>query len=384
MPSLGSDMESGTLVEWLKKPGEAVRAGDVLAVVETQKGAIEIEVFGAGIFERSLIDVGKTVPVGVPIAIISGMTETPLPVPTQAVPAAPTVAVPPIITPRPAAGLTASPAARKLAQERGFDLSQIKGSGPEGAIVYVDVENALHRGAAPKAAATEPERKRPGIDLKAMRGIIAAATMRAKREIPHYYLAHSVDISDVVTWLAATNASRPPETRLLIGAVFLKSLALTLRSFPAFNGFYRESAFAASERIHIGVAIALRGGGLVAPAIHDTDRLNLDDVMVRLRDLVVRVRAGRFRSSELSDPTITLTSLGDRGVDVVIPVIYPPQVTIAGTGTPRERPWVVDGNVVPRQIVDLSIAADHRVSDGHSGALFLAEWAKHLGQPDKL
>jgi pyruvate dehydrogenase E2 component (dihydrolipoamide acetyltransferase) len=378
-------MESGTLVEWLKKPGEAVQAGDIVAVVETQKGAIEIEVFESGVFERSLVDLGRTVPVGTAIAIISGFKEAPAPKPAQAAPAAPAVAAQRMAPPRPELGFAASPAARKLAEEKGVDLSQIKGSGPDGAIIYVDVENAIRQGIAPPIVKPAAEEKpRPGIDLKAMRSIIAAATARAKREIPHYYLAHSVDLSEVVAWLAATNASRPPETRLLIGAVFLRSLALALRSFPAFNGFYRDDAFMASERIHIGVAIALRGSGLVAPAIHDVDRLSLDEVMARLRDIVGRVRAGRFRSSELSDPTITLTSLGDRGVDMVIPIIYPPQVAIAGTGTMRERPWVVDGKVVPRQTVDLSLAADHRVSDGHSGALFLAEWAKHLGKADKL
>lgn len=382
MPSLGSDMESGTLVEWLKKPGEALRAGDIVAVVETQKGAIEIEVFEDGIFERGLVEPGRQVPVGTPIALITGLAERPASAPTQAAPPPPPAAVAPREGVAPVTGRAVSPAARRLAQEKGIDLSRIKGSGPDGAVVYVDVENAIREGLAPSAP--RPEKKPPGIDLKAMRAIIAAATARAKREIPHYYLSHGVDLTVAASWLGQRNASRPPEARILIGAVFLKSLALALRSFPSFNGFYRDNAFVPSEHIHIGVAIALRGGGLVAPAIHDVDHLSLEDVMERLRDLVIRVRAGRFRSSELSDPTITLTSLGDRGVDMVIPVIYPPQVVIAGTGTARERPWVVEGKVMPRQIVDLSIAADHRVTDGHGGALFLSEWAKRLGEPEKL
>ena len=166
--------------------------------------------------------------------------------------------------------------------------------------------------------------------------------------------------------------------------LLLKALARALRKHPGFNGFYEENAFRLSDRIHIGVAIAIRGGGLVAPAIHDTDKLSLDDLMERLRDLVTRVRQGRFRSSEISDPTITLTSLGERGVDTVIPVIYPPQVAILGAGTPRKQPMIADGKVRVRDVITLSLAGDHRASDGHSGALFLVAWANLLQHPEEL
>jgi len=217
-----------------------------------------------------------------------------------------------------------------------------------------------------------------------MRAAIAAAMVRSKREIPHYYLAHQVDVGTLEDWLARTNAERPPGRRLLMGALTLKAVALAVRRFPGLNGFYRKGRFEASDGIHPGVAIAIRGGGLAAPAIHDADLLALDDLMVRLRDLVQRMRSGRIRSSEIADATITVSSLGERGVETLFGVIYPPQVAIVGFGKVMVRPWVIDGAIGPRPIVTLTLAADHRVSDGHAGALFLAETAKLLQEPEKL
>jgi pyruvate dehydrogenase E2 component (dihydrolipoamide acetyltransferase) len=387
MPSLGSGMEQGTLVEWLKKPGERITPGDIIAVIETEKGAIEVEAFQGGTFMRSLIEIGATVPVGTPIAIIDGASET-------ATPAAPRPPEAPRPIPLPAAPLATpwrdiglavkvSPAARRLAEERGIDLTTLKGSGPEGGIVYIDIENAT-LSARPKHAVAPAKKAKPGFDTAAMRTIIAAATARSKREIPHYYLMHDVDVTGMAAWLAERNAPRTPDQRILPAAVYLKALAAAIRKHPGFNGFYGENGFQESEGVHIGVAITVRGGGLVAPAIHDTDKLSLDELMQHLRDLVERVRAGRFRSSELSDSTITLTNLGDRGVDGVIPVIYPPQVAIGGVGTPRERPWVVDGKLEARQVVTLSLAGDHRASNGHQGALFLATWAELVQGPEQL
>lgn len=388
MPSLGSGMEQGTLVEWLKKPGEKISPGDIIAVIETEKGAIEVEAFQGGTFARSLVEIGATVPVGTPIAIIDGApgaeaAPAPLPPPTPA--AAPALppkpeAAPSAPKPTFAPTIKISPAARKLAEERGIDLSTVKGSGPDGSIVYIDVENAVL--APPKAASAK--KAKAGFDIAAMRTVIAAATARSKREIPHYYLMHDVDITGMSAWLAEHNATRTPDQRILSAAVYLKALAAAIRKHPGFNGFFEKDQYRESERVHVGVAITIRGGGLVAPAIHDTDKLTLAALMEHLRDLVERVRAGRFRSSELSDSTITLTNLGDRGVDGVVPVIYPPQVAIAGVGTPRERAWVVEGKVVARQVVTLSLAGDHRASNGHQGALFLATWAELVQRPEQL
>jgi pyruvate dehydrogenase E2 component (dihydrolipoamide acetyltransferase) len=385
MPSLGADMEAGKLVEWIRRPGDDVKAGDVIAVIETQKGAIEIEVFESGTIDALLVQVGDTVPVGTPIMTLRRAG------PPAAAPATPTIAPAPpsaipAMVPDPSGGThgRASPAARRFAAEHGIDLATIAGSGPEGAVVFVDVETAWRARASVKPAASESgePRRQAGADLAEMRRAIAAAMARAKREIPHYYLSTTLDVTEATRRLQAANAERPPERRLLAAALHLKALASTLRRHTDMNGFWVDGGFRPSARIHLAPAIAIRGGGLVAPAIHDTDRLTHDEIMERLRDLVARVRAGRFRGSELSDPTCTLTSLGERGVEAITPIINPPQVAIVGIGSPVERPWIVDGAVMARTIITLTLAADHRVSDGHRGALMLADFAARVAAPE--
>lgn len=292
---------------------------------------------------------------------------------------APASLPPPAPVPSTAGRLRASPAARKLAEARGIDLTSIAGSGPAGAITYADVDRTVAK------PTTPPEKKRtPSLDLNAMRTAIAAAMARSKREIPHYYLEHQVDVSACERWLADKNAALPPESRILMGVLTIKTVALAARRFPAFNGFYRDSKFEPSEAIHIGVVISIRGGGLTAPALHDADQLSIDELMNRLRDLVQRTRAGRIRSSEIADPTITVSSLGERGVDALYGVIYPPQVAVVGFGNAVQRPWVVDGAIGPRSVLITTLVGDHRVSDGHAGALFLTEIGKLLQEPAKL
>jgi pyruvate dehydrogenase E2 component (dihydrolipoamide acetyltransferase) len=395
MPSLGADMEAGTLVEWLVKPGDRVKRGDVVAVVETQKGAIEIEIFESGQIARILVELDTKVPVGTPLAhILTGedaktgaaalIGARPMSAPPPAVseiarPGPLPKPVPPVVTAPRAGRARVSPAARQLAQARGIDLGATVGSGPGGAIVRADVERSLAGTAAPT-----DEKRRPGLDLDAMRAAIAAAMARSKREIPHYYLEHQVDVGNCEVWLARTNAERHPDQRLLMSALTLKAVALAARRFPDFNGFHRDGKFEPSSAIHPGVAISIRGGGLAAPAMHDADKFALDDLMRRMRDLVQRMRAGRIRSSEIADATITVSSLGERGVDALYGVIYPPQVAIIGFGKVAVRPWVIDGAIGPRPVVTVTLAADHRVSDGHAGARFLAEIGKLLQEPEKL
>ena len=397
MPSLGADMEAGTLVEWTVKPGDHVKRGDIVAVVETQKGAIEIEIFETGRVEQMLVEVGAKVPVGTPLARIGSDQEsepalaavprpaegaTPIAAPVVA---APSVPLPPVPRPRmvveggSGGRMRASPAARQLASIRGVDLAALFGSGPLGAILRIDVERSA-------AAVTAPaEKKRSiGLDLNAMRAVIAAAMARSKREIPHYYLEHQVDVTGCEEFLSRLNAERAPDNRLLMGALAVKAVALAARRFPAFNGFYENGQFKPSSGVHAGVAIAIRGGGLASPAIHDSDQLTLDELMARMRDLIQRVRSGRIRSSEMADSTITVSSLGERGVEVLYGVIYPPQVAIVGFGKVVVRPWIIGSSVTPRSVVTVTLAADHRVSDGHAGALFLAGIGKLLQEPDKL
>jgi len=371
MPSLGADMEAGTLVEWLVKPGDKVKRGDVVAVVETQKGAIEIEIFHDGVVSELAVAVGQSVPVGTVLARLDGeMTSAPPPAPPAS---APIVATPP---PAPSGRVQISPAARRLAAERGVDIQQLQGTGPGGAISVADVEAAC------AAPAPETPRRRAGFDPAAMRQAIAAAMSRSKREIPHYYLSQTVEVSAALAYLERLNRDRSPLERVLPAALFLRAIAQAITKLPELNGFWEDGRFRPGDGVHIGWAIALRGGGLVAPAIRDADKRSLDELMAAMRDLVQRARGYGLRSSELSDPTITVTSLGDRGAESVLPIIYPPQVAMIGIGRVVTRPWVVDGAIGPRPVVTMTLAGDHRASDGHRGGLLLAEIDRFLREAE--
>jgi pyruvate dehydrogenase E2 component (dihydrolipoamide acetyltransferase) len=271
-----------------------------------------------------------------------------------------------------------SPAARRRAAEAGIDTGSVQGTGVDGAVTLADVELAISAGEKPASAARPA---RGGFDPAQMRQAIAAAMGRSKREIPHYYLGTTVDFQAAQSWLEAWNGSRPPTERLLPAVLLLKATALALVQVPELNGFYGKDGFRAGPGIHIGWAISLRGGGLVAPALHDVDRQDLPGLMSSLRDLVQRARTGGLRSSELTDPTITVTSLGDRGADSVLGVIYPPQVAIVGFGRVATRPWVVGGAAVARPLVTLTLAADHRASDGHLGGKLLGAIDEILQKP---
>ncbi len=432
MPALGADMEVGTVLQWLVKPGDAVKRGDIVAVVDTEKATIEVEIFQAGVVEKIVVPEGEKVPVGEVLAIIRtdgevaaapppaekpkpavALPSTPPPTGEEAPPAAkPAPAAPPVEKPKappPARAperprLHISPLAMRVALELGVDVSKVKGTGLDGAITRADVERAAKVAApapaapppeaapavpppveAPKVAAVPPKPAPSPAERQAMiRKVIAAAMGRSKREIPHYYLATHIDMSRAMEWLRAENLKRPVTERLLYAVMLLKAVALAIHEVPEMNGFWIEGAFKRSEEIHVGVAISLRTGGLVAPAIHDVNKKSLNEVMVALRDLVKRVRAGVLRSSEIADATITVTSLGEEGVETVFGIIYPPQVALVGFGKIVERPWAANGMVGARPVIKATLSADHRVSDGHRGALFLAAIDRILQEPEEL
>jgi pyruvate dehydrogenase E2 component (dihydrolipoamide acetyltransferase) len=217
-----------------------------------------------------------------------------------------------------------------------------------------------------------------------MRRAIAAAMTRSKREIPHYYLSTMVDMQPAMNWLADENSKRPVTRRLLYGVLLLKAVAVALRDVPELNAKWVGDQAVHQGDIHIGVSISLREGGLVAPAIHHVDQRNLDELMDAFQDVVLRARSGGLRSSELAEPTITVTSLGDQGVDTVFGVIYPPQVAIVGFGKVVERPWAMQGAISAHQVLTATLAADHRASDGHRGGVFLNTVARLLQNPEQL
>jgi pyruvate dehydrogenase E2 component (dihydrolipoamide acetyltransferase) len=398
MPMLGADMEAGTLIEWLKHPGDPVHRGDIIAVVDTQKGAIEIEVFEDGIVDQLLVQPGQQVPVGTVLAIIDG----------QAQKAAGAPAVPAPIAAEPAVGAPqrvvaarqpaereapagpgrpkASPAARQAARARSVDLATVAGTGPGGAITVADVERA----ATPAPAAGTIDRAAAALPAStadrtaAMRAAIAAAMARSKREIPHFYLSTTIDMTAAERWLEAENARRPITERLLPVVLLVKAVALALRDVPELNGFHVNGTFQPGGGIHVGCAVSLRGGGLVAPAVHDVDQKPLLALMADLSDLVSRARRGSLRSSELSDSTITVTSLGETGVESTFGIIFPPQVALVGFGRVVRRPWVSGESIVPRSVMTATLSADHRVVDGHRGGVFLAAVDRRLQAPEAL
>jgi pyruvate dehydrogenase E2 component (dihydrolipoamide acetyltransferase) len=267
----------------------------------------------------------------------------------------------------------------------GVDPASVAGTGHGGAITREDIQQAAALGTTIPAPLGSSRTPAPTLDRPArIRQTIAAAMSRSKREIPHYYLSTTIDMHRALEWLASENANRPVADRILYGAMLLKAVALSLRDVPELNATWEAEQVVLGRQIHVGVAISLRQGGLVAPALHDTDQLTLGELMQKLRDLVNRTRAGSLRSSEMSDPTITVTNLGEQGVESVYAVIYPPQVAMVGVGKIVERPWCVEGQVVPRRVVTVTLAADHRVSDGHRGGVFLAAVDRRLQNPDQL
>jgi pyruvate dehydrogenase E2 component (dihydrolipoamide acetyltransferase) len=443
LPSLGADMDEGMLEAWLVAPGDTVTRGQVIAEVETDKGIIEVEVWEDAVIDELLVEPsGVRLRVGTPIARLRSPGE--VSVSGNGSPGATTARMEPqgaevrpaevrepggpereptshtmppvrhlahqlgvnlaqVAASSPDGMVTRddvrraatelvpavereimrshrprlSPRARKLAIEGGIDPGVVAATRPDGLIVAADVEAS--RGVVPEPSPADPLEK-----VKAMRRAIARSMERSKREIPHYYLGHRIDMAASMEWVDKANADRPVTRRILPAALLIKATALALSEYPDLNGHWIEGAFVPSRSVHLGVAVSLRGGGLVAPAIHDADTLDLDQMMSALADLVARARAGRLKGSEMSDPTSTVTNLGDRGVASVFPVIIPPQVSIVGFGSITEEPVAVDGAVVVHPVMQASLAADHRVTDGHTGGLLLLAIERLLQEPEKL
>jgi len=391
MPSLGADMESATLTEWLVKPGDAVKRGGVVASVETAKGIIDIEIFDDGVIETLLVAPGTEVPVGTALARYratgagAAAEAKPAPAPpaatrpaptSAAMPPAPAPPAPPAPPPRTTGSerQLASPAARRRATELGIDLATL-GPRAGGAITLQDVEGAATARAAARPAAAPPTD---------MRGLIAQSMSRSKREIPHYYLANTIDMRKALGWIETRNAARPVTERLLSGVLIIKAVARALERFPELNGFWRNGRFEPAPAINVGTAIRLRQGGLVAPALLAANEHSLQDLMRAFQDVVQRARGGGLRSTELASATITVSSLGDGGVQTVFPIIHPPQVAIVGFGGIGVRPWCDAGGVVAAPVITATLSADHRVSDGYRGSAFLVAVGDWLQRPEAL
>ena len=398
MPNLGADMEAGTLVEWRKQSGEFLHRGDIIADVETQKGLIEIEVFEEGTLEKLLVKEGEKVPVGTVLALINdGKAEvSESTIPTEE-------AQKPEIHPieeRPETAqkkkieegerIKISPLARKIAEENRIDISLLKGTGPEGAIVKKDVEGAISDG---KTASQEVKKepsltkevplKQIGPGSEAMRMAVAAAMAKSNREIPHYYLEKKVDMSKALAWLKETNGERAVQKRILPIALLVKAVAKALDDVPDLNAVW-ENGLQRKNEINIGFVVSLRSGGIVVPAILQADSKTVEEIMETINDIVPRARAFKLRSSELSQSTFTITSIGEGGADKVYGLIYPPQVGIVGFGGVSEQAFAVGGMLGICPVVDVTLAADHRATDGLIGSRFLSAINTYLQDPEGL
>jgi len=383
MPSLGADMEDGTLVEWKKKPGDTLKRGDIIAEVETQKGLIEIEVFDEGIISELLIPEGVKVPVGTVMALISPTGET-LEAKKEAV-----IDIQPteekIIENR---NLKISPLARRIASDHNINLSLLKGTGPDGAITKEDVEIAIalrdnKSEAKIKEPGFEPKKETNTAAIEAIRSAIAAAVSKSNREIPHYYLEKKIDLTKALAWLLEANSQRPVKKRLLPIAILIKAVAKTLLEFPDLNAIW-ENGLQPKKEINIGFVVSLRSGGVMVPAILQAETKNVDAIMETLNDIIPRARALKLRSSELSGSTITITNIGEGGADTVFGVIYPPQVALIGFGNSSEQPFAENGMLGIRHVLNVTLAGDHRATDGLTGSRFLSSLDKHLQKPELL
>lgn len=400
MPSLGADMRTGTLVEWKVKPGDRLKRGDIIADVETDKGIMEIEVFEDIIVDELLIEANTEVPVGTvmakihpqgvtePEVVTAGRTTESKQPPIQPIEETPIV---PTAAKEAEKRLRVSPLARRLADELGVDLSDVHSTAPDGIIQRVDVEQAAAalqtKAAKPVEVELAPIVAKPTTTTDfqvGMRRAIASAMSLSNRDIPHYYLETRIDMSHPLQWLEAENQKRSIKERILPVVLLLKATAKALIEVPELNGYWIDDHLQVQEAIHIGFAISLRQGGLVTPAIHHADLKNLDELMTAMRDLIERTRGGRLRSSEMSDATITLTNLGDMGVEKVFGVIYPPQVALVGFGTISEQPWAERGMLDVRPVLTATLAGDHRATDGIVGARFLQALNTHLQAVEKL
>ncbi|HEY5143796.1 MAG TPA: dihydrolipoamide acetyltransferase family protein [Solirubrobacteraceae bacterium] len=403
MPRLSDSMEEGTIIRWLKQPGEQVERGDELVEIETDKATMTYESDIGGVLEI-LAQEGDTLPVGSPIANLGdgaaadggGGGRTPESTTGAVVaPVEDAAAVPPAA---PVAGerLKASPVARRIARERGVDLGSLRGSGPGGRIVKADVENAgagaPAPAAAPPPAATAPV-PQPVVTGEAATGkgevatteltrtqsLIARRMAESRATVPAFTLRTTIDMSACVALRAGLKASGAPVVPSFNDLV-VKAAAIALAEHPKANGAYRDARFEHYSRVNVGVAVAAEGT-LVVPTVFDADRKGLAQIASETRVLAERVRSGEITPPELSGGTFTVSNLGMFGVRSFEAVINPPQAAILAVGALEPRPVVRDGAVVIADQMDVELACDHRILYGAEAAQFLARIRQILQAP---
>ena len=411
MPKLSDAMTEGRVIQWLKKEGDRVQGGDVIASIETDKAEIELEAFGSGVLRKILVEDGQSVPVGQAIGVIaepdediSGMVRG---APAASATGAPAAPAPPRDEPKASASppalseaapsaapvvpsteegwVPASPIARRMAREAGINLAQLKGSGPGGRILERDVEAYIATQAQRRGGAEVPvgEREFEDKELSTIRKTIAARMTQSKAPIPHFTVTVEADMGAAWELRKSLNAIEAQTEKLSLNDIIIKATALALQRHPGINASYNNGQVRLSKRVHMGIAVALEDG-LIVPVIRDCDRKSLGEIAREARSLIERARSKKLRPEEYSGGTFALSNLGMYDVVEFTAVIDPAHGAILAVGAVEEKPVVVNGQISVRQRIRLTGAFDHRIIDGAMGAKFLQELKKILENPVQL
>lgn len=353
MPSLGADMSEAKLLHWRVQKGDTVKKGQIIADIETQKAAIEMESFREGVIMALHAQPNDVIPVGGLMATLNESSASSIPV-------------------------KVSPAARHLATLKGIDLTLLKGTGPEGVIELADVEAALGLAMAipPSTLALEATKATPPAPVNStslinVRAAIAKAMTRSKKEIPHYYLKETASVDPLLSSLDKLNGELDPSEKILLPALLSKIIVDTLKEFPDLNAYYENDKIIRQREINLGVVISLKQSGVIVPALLNTENKNLREFNRALLDLIARARNGKLKNRELTEGTFTISNLGDLGSEEVFGIIFPPQVALLGIGRLQKKPAVINNEVTIAQQITLTLSGDHRATDGIMGSRFL-------------
>lgn len=403
MPKLGFDMAEGVLVRWVKSEGDPIERGEVLAEIETDKATVEVESQATGVIHRHLVGEGSRVPVGDPIAVVgsegeevdldslvadegtSEPSETPEPdagsgVGTSTDPAAATDGHKDGQYP---GGVKASPVARRIAEERGVDLTRVSGSGPGGRIVRADVEGALSEGLAPAESIYAPvgaARATERIEMSGLRRRIGDRMTQSKQQLPHFYITADLDAAALMTLRKQINDALPSEEKISVNDLLVKAAALALREFPNVNASLDGDRIVHHGQINIGMAVAVEGG-LLTVVVHEADRKSVRAIAQESKALVNRAREGKIKPSDVEGATFTISNMGMYQVDHFIAIINPPEAAIMAIGTVRTVPIVRDGEVGIGKRLKVTVSADHRITDGAEAARYLQAFRQLVENP---
>lgn len=410
MPKLGFDMAEGVLVRWVKSEGDSVERGEVLAEIETDKATVEVESQASGIIHRHLVSEGSRVPVGDPIAVVgeqgeevdvdalmgdgSQRAESPksevAPQPDSKTEAEPQAEQPDRAERTDGrgdgqlpGGVKASPVARRIAEERGVDLSNVQGSGPGGRIVRADVEQAPAERETPAERAyayPETARATERIERTGLRRTIGKRMTQSKQEVPHFYVTADLDAGPLMALRDQVNQALPDEEKVSVNDVLVKAASLSLRKFPNINASLDGDTVVRHGDINIGIAVAI-DGGLMTVVAHDADKKPLSVLARESKPLIERARQGKIKPEDVEGATFTISNMGMYDVDHFIAIINPPEAAILAVGSVRTEPVVQDGELTVGRRLKVTLSADHRVTDGAEAAQFLQEFRRLVETP---